>query len=200
MREIRVATLRTYVEVANSLGLDGRGMLIRVGIHPDALKDTENRVPAEAVARLLEMSAQESGCENFGLFLGENRSLATLGPMSMLLERLPNLREVLRASIAYQRHFNDIADMSFEETADGCCIRLGLVPGRWPVELSDLFLVLIDCVLAGASGGAWRPETVYAARSRPADLTPWRRIFRAPIESGARWVPCCPTAEAMSQR
>ena len=200
MREIRVATLRTYVEVANSLGLDGRGMLIRVGIHPDALKDTENRVPADAVARLLEMSAQESGCENFGLLLGENRSLATLGPMSMLLERLPNLREVLRASIAYQRHFNDIADMSFEETADGCCIRLGLVPGRWPVELSDLFLVLIDCVLAGASGGAWRPETVYAARSRPADLTSWRRIFRAPIEFDAEFNGFFASRETMDAR
>ena len=187
MREMRVATLRTYVEVASSLGLDGREMLIRVGIHPDTLKDTENRVPAEAVARLLEMSAQESGCENFGILLGENRSLATLGPMSMLLERLPNLREVLKASIAYQRHFNDIADMSFEETAEGCCIRLGLVPGRWPVELSDLFLVLIDCVLAGAAGGAWRPETVYAARAMPADLAPWRRVFRAPIVFNAEF-------------
>jgi AraC-like DNA-binding protein len=187
MREVRVATLRTYVEVAESLGLDGRGMLIRVGIHPDAMKDTENRVPAEAVARLLEMSAQESGCENFGVLLGEKRSLATLGPMSMLLERLPNLREVLRASIAYQRHFNDIADLSFEETDEGCCIRLGLVPGPWPVQMTDLFLVLIDCVLAGAAGGAWRPETVYAARARPADLTPWRRIFTAPIEFDAEF-------------
>jgi AraC-like DNA-binding protein len=181
MREVRVATLRTYVEVASSLGLDGREMLIRVGIHPDTLKDTENRVPAETVARLLELSAQESRCENFGVLLGENRPLATLGPMSMLLERLPNLREVLRASIAYQRHFNDIADLSFEETAEGCCIRLGLVPGPWPVQMTDLFLVLIDCVLAGAAGSAWRPETVYAARARPADLTPWRRVFSSPI-------------------
>jgi AraC-like DNA-binding protein len=187
MREMRVATLRTYVEVASSLGLDGREMLIRAGIHPDVMSDMENRVPAEAVARLLAMSAQESRCENFGILLGENRSLATLGPMSMLLERLPNLREVLRASIAYARHFNDIGDLTFQESEHGCCIRVGLVPGPWPVQMADLFLVLIDCILSGASGGAWRPETVYAARPRPADLTPWRRVFSAPIEFDAQF-------------
>ena len=200
MREVRVATLRTYVEVANSLGLDGRGMLVRVGIHPDALKDTENRVPADAVARLLETSAQDSGCENFGVLLGENRSLATLGPMSMLLERLPNLREVLRASIAYQRHFNDIGALSFEETEEGCCIRVSLIPGRWPVQLADLFLVLIDCVLAGSSGGAWRPKTVYAARASPADLAPWRRVFSAPIVFDAEFYGFFASRETMDAR
>lgn len=187
MREMRVATLRTYVEVASSLGFDGREMLIRVGIHPEALKDSENRVPAEAVARLLALSAQEARCENFGILLGENRTLATLGPLSMLLERLPNLREVLRACIAYQRHFNDIGDLTFEENGEGCCIRVGVVPGPWPVQLTDLFLVLIHSILSGASGGAWRPERVYAARARPADLTPWRRVFSAPIEFDAEF-------------
>jgi AraC-like DNA-binding protein len=184
---MRVATLRTYVEVASSLGLDGREMLIRAGIHPDMLGDMENRVPAEAVARLLALSAQESKCENFGILLGENRALATLGPLSMLLERLPNLREVLRTSMVYQRHFNDIGDLSFVEREDGCCIRVGLVPGPWPVQLRDLFLVLVDCILKGASGGKWRPERVFVARSRPADLTPWRRVFKAPIEFDAEF-------------
>ena len=100
MHQLRAATLSGYEELANSLGLDGRAMLAREGLGPEVMKDPENRVPAEAVARVLEASAREADCENFGLLLAERRSFGSLGPVAMLIERLPDLREIIRASIA----------------------------------------------------------------------------------------------------
>jgi len=182
MHQLRVATLSGYEELARSLGLDGRAMLERAGLRPDVMKDAENRIPAEAVARLLETSAREADCENLGLLLAERRSFASLGPVAVLIERLPNLREMVRASIAYQKHFNDIVDISLEESADGYLIGLHFVPGPWPPQFVDLMLAISHRVLKAASGGIWHPEVVYAARTRPDDIVPWQRFFAVPID------------------
>ena len=89
MQLMRAANLDGYIEVANSVGLDGVRMLRQAGIALETLNDPEKRVPAAAVVRLVQRSAEESGCESFGLLIAETRSFASLGPLSLLLERLP---------------------------------------------------------------------------------------------------------------
>src|SRR5688572_14286621 len=97
MHQVRAVTLTGYLEVARFVGLDGRRMLRQAGISLEALEDPENRIPAAPIVRLLENSAEQSGCENFGLLMAEARSFASVGPLSLLLERLANAREIVNA-------------------------------------------------------------------------------------------------------
>ena len=182
MQLLRVATLTGYEGLAHSLGLDGPAMLERAGLHRDVLQDPENRIPAEAVARLLRASAREADCENFGLLLAERRPFGRLGPVAMLLERLPDLRQIVRAAIAYQKHLNDVVEIALEETAEGYCLRLTFQGGPWPPQFCDMVLANAHRVLKAASDGIWSPEVVHAARAPPADVAPWRRVFAAPLE------------------
>ena len=108
MQQIRAVSLLGYLDVAGSVGLDGAAMLRAAGIASEALSDPENRIPAIRLATLLEMSAAQSGRDDFALLTASRRTFANLGPISMLLEHLPNLREVIRVCVAHQRHFNDI--------------------------------------------------------------------------------------------
>src|SRR6186713_777601 len=103
MHQMRAVTLTGYLEVAARVGLDGARMLRQSGIQPELLSSPETRVPANAVIDLVERSAELSGCENFGLLMAETRSFADLGPLALLLERLPNLREIMRAANDFQR-------------------------------------------------------------------------------------------------
>jgi AraC-like DNA-binding protein len=182
MQQMRAVTLSDYVEVANAVGLDGMRMLRQAGISPDMLDDSENRLPAGAVVRLLDRSSEDSGCESFGLLLAERRTFASLGPVSLLLERLPNLRAVVRASIVFQRHLNDVVTIDLEEVEDTALIKFDLWPEYWGAQMLDLLLGIAHQVLTGASGGRWRPACVHTMRRTPADLTVWRRVFGAPIE------------------
>jgi AraC-like DNA-binding protein len=185
MQQIRAVSLLGYEEVAASVGLDGTAMLRRVGISREAIGDPENRIPAMAVAELLQMSATLSGREDFALLTAERRMFANLGPVSMLLAHLPNLREVVRVCVDYQRHFNDIVDISFEDDGDSCLIKLAIEPSLRGNQIVDQTMGVAHRVMSGAAGGNWRPECVHLTRDTPGDPTPWRRFVSAPIEFAA---------------
>jgi AraC-like DNA-binding protein len=182
MQQIRAVSLLGYGDVAASLGLDGPALLRGVGISNEALGDPENRIPAAAVAELLERSATLSGREDFGLLTAQRRGFANLGPVTMLLEHLPNLREVVRVSIDYQRHFNDIVDISLEDEGDVCLIKFSLEPSLRSDQIVDQTIGVAHRVLLGVSGGNWRPECVHLTRRAPRDRRPWQQFFGAPIE------------------
>lgn len=182
MQQMRAVTLTNYVEVANFVGLDGMRMLRQAGISLESLEHPENRIPATAVVRLLERSAAESGCASFGLLLAERRTFASLGPVSLLLERLPHLRAVVRACIAFQRHLNDVVTIGMEEHDDTSLMKLDLMPEYWGEQMIDALVGIGYRVMAGASGGRWRPACVHVVHKAPDDQAVWRRIFPAPIE------------------
>jgi AraC-like DNA-binding protein len=182
MHQIRAVTLSGYLEVAAATGLDGAAMLRRAGLSQEALRDPEYRVPAIAAVRLIERSAAESGREDFGLLMAERRSFASLGPVAMLLERLPNLREIVRTTIAFQRHFNDIVEFALEDSGDACLIRLDLSPGYIGPRSVDLLVGVVARMLSGATGGSWGPEAVHLKHAAPHNPAPWRRFFGAPVE------------------
>lgn len=182
MHEIRAATLSIYLEVASHLGLDGYWMLRHAGIPASSLENPDNRLPAAIVVRLLEQSARRSGREDFGLLMAESRSFASLGPISLLLDRLANIREVIGALGTYRRHMNDIVMIDLEEDAETALIKIGFMPEFAKVQVTDFAVALGCTVLSGASRGHWQPATVHLTRPAPADPTPWRRFFHAPVE------------------
>lgn len=182
MHQMRAASLSTYLEVAASVGLDGSRMLREAGLSPEILDDSERRLPATVVIGLLDRSAALSGCDSFGLLMAEARSFASLGPVSLLLEHLPNVREVVRETRAFQRHLNDVVEISLEEVEDACTVRVDLAPGYWSVQTFDNVVGVAYRVLTAASGKRWTPDCVHLVRQAPHDLTVFRRVFAAPIE------------------
>jgi len=180
-RQIRAASLGKYVAVAASLGIDGRALLREAGVPVEAIKDPHTSLPALPVIRLFERTAELSGCESFGLQMAQARSFGSLGPLTLLLERLPNIREAVHATIEFLYLFNDVLAMSLEEHGDVCAIRLDMLPGYQSPQIIDLAVGLAYLALAGASARKWRPEAVHLTRQRPLDPGPWRRFFAAPV-------------------
>lgn len=197
MHQIRAVTLTGYVEVAAFLGLDGRRMLRDVGLAPESLDNPANRLPAEAVVRLLDRSVKHSRCESFGLLMAECRTFASLGPVSLLLEHQPNVREVVRASIGHQHHFNDVIELSMDQDGDPTMIRYDLLPEFWSAPLIDLMVGIAHRILTSISGNAWKAESVHFVRGVPKDLSAWRRFFPAPVEFESSFNGFCCTNAAM---
>ena len=185
MHQMRAVSLSSYLEVAASVGLDGQRLLRQAGISPETLADPEQRLPARVAIGLVDRSAELSGCESFGLQMAAARTFASLGPLSLLLERLPNVREVIRAAIDFQRHLNDVVEISLEDAGDACLVRIDLAPGHWSVQVFDYVVAMTYRILTGASGSRWKPDCVHLVRPAPENPAPWRRLFAAPIEFGA---------------
>src|SRR4051794_25723445 len=99
---VRSAKHDGYLELGRSRGLDPAQLAEGVGLDVADLATLQKWIPAADVARLLELSADRSGHEDFGVRLAGVRRLSTLGPLSVVLGQEPDLRSVLRLLISYQ--------------------------------------------------------------------------------------------------
>ena len=121
---VRTATLDGYLGLARSAGLDPARILTNAGIAVADLAVPDKWVPAAAVSRVLERSANESGLEDFGLRLAGLRRLATLGPLSVVLSQEPDLRSALGLLCRYEHSYNEALRMRLDEDGDLATMRL----------------------------------------------------------------------------
>ena len=79
---VRSASLNGYLELARALGIDAQAMLRRVGLNARLLADPEAPISTHAVSDLLQLSAEFSGTDDFGLQLAArpDRAREAAGP------------------------------------------------------------------------------------------------------------------------
>jgi AraC-like DNA-binding protein len=184
--QVQTAALTNYFEVARFVGLDPYAMLRRFRISPALLDDPDATLPSNSVADLLEASAEESGCENFGLLMAECRTLSSLGPLSLLLAHQGTAREVLAALVEYQGVLNEVMSLDVEHAPDGkeggiAIIRAGFIGGYDGRQAIELMMAIICRTISEVVSGRWHPDLAYFQHSAPADLSHHMRIFQCPL-------------------
>ena len=181
---IRCASLDGFAELAHSVGLDPARQVARAGLDMTDLAAPEKWIPATAAAWLLEMSAQDSGCEDFSLRLSERRRLAMLGPLSVVLREEPDLRSALLLLIRYEYSYNEALSLQLAE-ADGLAtfrVWLGFgepAPTRQGLELAVASLLGIIRRLVRAD---WQAEAVCFSHPAPEQLGTHRRLLGPRIQ------------------
>jgi AraC-like DNA-binding protein len=181
---VRSATLDGYVELARSLGLDPVRLMTSVGLDVADLAAPEKWIPAGDVATLLQLSADRSGHEDFGLLLAGRRRLSTLGPLSVVLSQEPDLRSALKLLNGYERSYNEALHLRLDEGSGLATIRLWLefaepVPVRQSLELATAALHGIIKQLLGRS---WAPLSVCFSHAKPTALDTYHDVFGARLQ------------------
>lgn len=175
---LRSASLSNYGELARSLGLDPVRMLARVGLPPGCLDSADLRVSADAVMALLELSAQTSGEQAFGLRLAQTRRLSTLGLVGMLARDEPTLREAIATLVRYGRQHNESLAARLEESNGIAVLTQELLSapnaGRQSIELA---VGAIHRILRLLLGPEWSARSVCFTHPAPAVLDIHRRVF-----------------------
>ena len=183
---VRTQALTSYFEVARFVGLDPWAMLRRFRISPALLDDPDATLPSNKVADLLEASAEESGCESFGLLMAECRTLSSLGPLSLLLAHQGTAREALASLVEYQGVLNEVMSIDVEHATDGekggiAIIRAGFIGGYDGRQAIELMMAIICRTVSEVVSGRWHPDLAYFQHSAPADLSHHMRIFQCPL-------------------
>ena len=187
VREVRAASLTGFIEVSYFLGVDPFELLRRAKISPRFLEDPENRHAARPVTEMIDDAAAQSGCDAFGLLMADCRSFASLGPLSLLLQHLPNVGDVLDALNHYRRLMNDVVALEClrgEESSAFCWI---VAPGFEKPQTVDLAVGVGYRILTEALGGRWAPEIVHFSHPPPRDLRRFQQFFSVPLEFNARF-------------
>jgi len=175
----RGGSLHGYVGLAGSVGLEPARLLERVGLDAADLAVPDRWVPAAAVARLLELSAAESGREDFGLQLAQARRLSTVGAVSVVLRQEPDLRSALRLLARYEHSYNQALRCTLTEADGAATMAMWLefgepVPARQALELAVAALLGLVRRLRYPQ---WQPRAVCFTHPPPADLTVHRDLL-----------------------
>lgn len=182
MLQVRAVSLSNYVDVAKSFGVDGRALLRSHGIREADLSNPEFRLAARPAVDLLDATASAAGIDSFGLQLARSRTFSSLGPLSLLLQHLNNLREVIETMSSRSHTISDVLMVGLEDHGEVATVRFDLKPEAFGVQASDLQLVQAYIMLAGASQGEWHPESVCFMHSRPRDHREFERYFRTNLQ------------------
>jgi AraC-like DNA-binding protein len=178
----RAVTLSNYRETARFVGLDPFEMLGRAGLHPSALNDPENWLPASRILAVLEDSARHSVRDDFSVLLGESRTFGSLGPVSLLLKHESTLGAVMMAMIEYRCLLNELLELSLRVDGPSAIFEWNLVPGLHSSHGVNLLATVAYRILVDGAGFDWQPECMHFRHGAPRQAATFSRVFRCAIE------------------
>jgi AraC-like DNA-binding protein len=183
-RLIRSAVLSNFVEVARSVGLDPYRMISEFRLPPGCLTDPEVKVSAAVVGRLLEESARRSGKFDFGLRLADQRTVANLGALALLVREQPTIRKALDVLVGYSFLHSESLLLNLREHDGQLILNLTFgvdrpVPIRQGVELGVGFLHRSFQQLFRQH---WKPQLICFTHAAPAKKDVYRKFFGTEIK------------------
>jgi AraC-like DNA-binding protein len=176
---VRYATLNRYVDLGRELGIDPVSLMRVHGLDPSGLANPDHRVPAAAVARLLEETAVLTGHDDFGLRLAELRQMSTIGPLSLVLREEPDVRSALTLLLRYEHSYNEALRMTMTERNELATIRLRLdfgeeIDSRQSIELG---IGALHGILREFLPASWRAVDVCFPHPAPESLETHKRVL-----------------------
>jgi AraC-like DNA-binding protein len=181
---VRGATLANFPEVAAQVGLDAGAMLREMKIDRRALSEPDLRIPAQAVAELLEVSAARAGCWTLGLRMAESRRLSDFGEVSLLITHQATMRDALMTVVQYRQLLNEALVVHVEEHGDLVIVREDLLVGGQAAvsQAYELAIGVMYRLFRTLLGSRWRAQSVNFTHPPPTDLTVHWRMFGSIVE------------------
>jgi AraC-like DNA-binding protein len=176
---IRSAVLSNYLEVARSVGLDPYRMIAEFRLPPASLTDPEAKISAETVARLLEASAERSRRSDFGLRLADQRTLANLGALALVVREQPTIRKALDILVGYMFLHSEALLLNLRERDGEVILALAIVVDR-PVPIRqgiELGVGFLHRSLQQLFRQQWKPKEICFTYPAPANKDAYRKFF-----------------------
>ncbi|WP_082976953.1 AraC family transcriptional regulator [Nocardia sp. 852002-20019_SCH5090214] len=180
---VRSAALAGYIDLTLSLDVDPMLLLRSVGIATATLTATDAWLPAARVDRLLERTAHETNCEDFGLRLASRRGLTNLGPVALVAREEPDVRSAVNVVLRYISLHNEALRTRMIQIGALTTIHIQAAPatplGRQSIELT----VGVMCrILRELRGPGWDPLSVSFRHNEPSQRGSGCQILGSAVE------------------
>ena len=183
----RVGALGVVPALLRQLGADPAPVLAAAGLDASLLDHADNTIPYAALGRLLDEGARRSGCAHFGLLVGQAWHLSNLGLFGDLIRHSATVGAGLRMGLVYH-HLNSQGGAVFLRQR-GAVAECGYViyhrVDRGASQIYDAVAATLVNFLRELCGAGWVPSEVLLTHAPPADVSPYRRLFRCPVRFNA---------------
>jgi AraC-like DNA-binding protein len=167
-------------EVMRQFGVTPSLPFVRAGVPLHLFGDPENRIAFEALGLLFSESSLATGCDHFGLLVGERFELQGLGEIGELMRNSATVGDALRALLLHL-YLHDrgavpiLINLGASYVLLGYSIYRHATPGA--AHLYDVAIAIGYRLLKAICGAAWKPAHVQLSHGRPKDPRPYRRLF-----------------------
>jgi AraC-like DNA-binding protein len=180
----RAAVIRDFDQLVSELGGDPLDVARAAGLELQQLRDPEALLPSNLIAKVLSQSALATSCDHFGLELAKRRDLSkyfgvlgeisqSAGTLGAALTQLFSLMSIHTEATLWQlRSDEEVGYVIFSLTEDAS----GSLK-----QIEQMVIVLFWRFADFLTGHHWHPTMVNFTFAKPANLTPYRRIFDVPI-------------------
>jgi AraC-like DNA-binding protein len=177
---VRAGPILALPAVLRSLGVDPPALLAELGLAESFFEDPENTLSMAFAGRILGLCVERTGCEHFGLLVGQHAGASSLGALGYLMRSSPTVGDALAA---FSRHLavQDQGGTVWVDDSDGSHSILGYTLFDAEVESLDQIMACAIAIgtniLRSICGPQWRPNDVLFAFSRPKYVRPYQRFF-----------------------
>lgn len=184
---LRAAPLLVVPALLREMGLNPDALIAEAGLDPALFADPDNTIAFTDGGRFLALCASRTGCPHLGLLMGERQGLSALGPLGHLVRHAPDLGTALRDGILFL-HVHDRGAVPSLQVSGGRAL-LGYtiyqseVPGT--LQIYDAAVAIIYRLLQELAGPGGEATEVCLCHPLPAEIGPYRRIYRTRLRFGA---------------
>jgi AraC-like DNA-binding protein len=176
---VRVGPIMALPSVLREFGVMPSAVLSEFRLPVAFFDDPENTLPMALAGKLLARCVERTGCEYFGLLVGQHAGASSLGALGFLILSSPTVGDALDA---FERQLQ-VQDRGGTVWVD---VDRGFASLGYTLLDRDIVSIdqILQCALAIAAntlrslcGAQWRPHEVLFAFSRPRRVDAFRRFF-----------------------
>jgi AraC-like DNA-binding protein len=186
---VHAQSLRGYRELVADLGGNPTRLLRQAGIDPGALERLTAFISFEALADLLELSAAELRCPDFGLRLAERQDIGILGTLAVAMRYSATVGEAMQCASEYLEVYNAAIAFTIRngEPRGKARLEFSLLPGHdigW-AQTAEHGIGLTWRIMTLLSEGRCQLHQVWFPHAALATEALYRARFNAALVFGA---------------
>lgn len=184
---IRIGTASGIPKALSSLGLDPMEVLKGGGFDPGMFDDPDNLISFATRSRLIAYCASKANCEHFGLLIGQQSGLYSLGLVGLLMQYSPDAGTALNNLARYFHLHAHGVSVSLQVHGDTAILGFQIHQSSAPAinQTADAAIAIMFNCMRELCRTSWRPSEIWFMHSEPADLEPFREFFGARLRFNA---------------
>lgn len=187
---IRAASLLGYRELVQELGGDPQALMARWNLPVDIARRPDAFYPYRSLVQLLERSAAELECPDFGMRLGNRQSLGMLGPIAVIARNSKRVAGAFEAIGRFLHVHSPALSVGLDAAPEGGHRRLSyeiLERGLPQRQMHELGMALGMQILRLLAGPSARPLAMYFPHARVAPEAAYRDTFHCRVHFERDW-------------
>lgn len=182
---VRTSALSGYKELVRELNSHPEPLLRQFNIDPERLEDLDYLIFFHSLMQLLEASAEQLQCPDFGLRLSKKQNMDTLGPIAIMARTSNTVGDALFCIARYIAHHSPAITLALDDTSapkfPRIMLDINVADFPYRHQTTEMSIGLMANVHAMLTENRKKPEAVLFRHGRTLDLKTYKRHFGCPV-------------------